>query len=152
MKSVTLDASRCMSQFIQKQLQRVSSLPTDQIQLCAGSHVFGVVLYNTRTLDKRQRGLFAHTNDVVGSQIKAPSVMCFFFWCSIPFFLLQTEEQISAEKHYVWVYRLILGLHSEYTSESCSFSSVTPVEVILLPLDHRVVKFQSLFWSAVSAA
>lgn len=106
-------------------------------------------------LTKDSRGLFAHTNDVVGSQIKAQSVMCFFFfffWCSIPFFLLQTEEQISAEKHYVWVYRLILGLHSECTSESCSFSSVTPVEVILLPLDHRVVKFQSLFWSAVSAA
>lgn len=98
-------------------------------------------------LTKDSGGLFAHTNDVVGSQINY-----FFFWCSIPFFLLQTEEQISAEKHYVWVYRLILGLHSEYTSESCSFSSVTPVEVILLPLDHRVVKFQSLFWSAVSAA
>lgn len=118
MKSVTLDASRYMSQFIQKQLQRVSLLPTDQIQLCAGSHVFGVVLYNMRTLDKTQQGLFAHTNDVVSSQIKAPSVMTLclgVFLCSSPFFLLQTEEQISAKKHYVWVYRLILGLHSECT-------------------------------------
>lgn len=113
---VQLDAS--FYQFIQKLLQQQRALEISphisscslHRALCGHSFICGRFVQQLR---QRQQGLFAYTNDKMSPETEAPSVI----WLCVRVLNLsvsvslpsphRTEEQIWAQKHYVWVYKAV---------------------------------------------